>query len=237
VIEMIRVAIAIAALAAASAAEAASVNRAPLVQTVPQLQVAPPVQVQPLTPAAPVQRLQLNPQNIAALRGLGTNYARTRNGAALQTGWEAVVTGLRPGGADIDYLVGYMMQLIAGNADDDLRAMLDRMNALLEQKKKLREELQKTRDHEATLARGANAAPLRPSGVIAGAGTLATARDVASYRVRLETTLAGLDRDAQLANVDLQNALQKQQQTLQMMSTISKMLADTAQAVVRKIGG
>lgn len=46
-----------------------------------------------------------------------------------------------------------------------------------------------------------------------------------------------LDDDAQLANVDLQNALQKQQQTLQMMSNISKMLHDTAMAVIRKIGG
>lgn len=43
--------------------------------------------------------------------------------------------------------------------------------------------------------------------------------------------------DAQLANVDLQNTLQKQQQTLQMMSNISKMLYDTANAVIRKIGG
>ena len=43
--------------------------------------------------------------------------------------------------------------------------------------------------------------------------------------------------DGQLANVDLQNTLQKQQQTLQMMSNISKMLYDTANAVIRKIGG
>ena len=43
--------------------------------------------------------------------------------------------------------------------------------------------------------------------------------------------------DAQLANVDLQNMLQKQQQTLQMMSNISKMMHDTATATIRKIGG
>jgi hypothetical protein len=42
---------------------------------------------------------------------------------------------------------------------------------------------------------------------------------------------------APLANVDLQNALQKQQQTLQMMSSVSKVLHDTAMAVTRKIGG
>jgi hypothetical protein len=43
--------------------------------------------------------------------------------------------------------------------------------------------------------------------------------------------------DVQLANVDLQNMLQKQQQTLQTMSNISKMVHDTAMNTIRKIGG
>jgi hypothetical protein len=56
----------------------------------------------------------------------------------------------------------------------------------------------------------------------------------------LECALVTLDAvgdDAQLANADLQNVLQKQQQTLQTMSNISKQLYDTAQSVIRKIGG
>src|SRR5688500_18876902 len=52
-----------------------------------------------------------------------------------------------------------------------------------------------------------------------------------------EEKLHALGDDAQLANVDLQNILQKQQQTLQMMSNISRMLYDTAQSVIRKMGG
>ena len=52
-----------------------------------------------------------------------------------------------------------------------------------------------------------------------------------------EEKLNSVGDDAQLANVDLQNMLQKQQQTLQMMSNISKMLHDTAMATIRKIGG
>jgi uncharacterized protein YpuA (DUF1002 family) len=48
--------------------------------------------------------------------------------------------------------------------------------------------------------------------------------------------LDALGDDAQLANVDLQNILQKQQ-TLQMFSNISKMLYDTLQPVIRKMGG
>jgi multidrug resistance efflux pump len=49
--------------------------------------------------------------------------------------------------------------------------------------------------------------------------------------------LNSIGDDAQLANVDLQNVLQKQQQTLQMLSNMSKSLHDTAKAVIRKIGG
>ena len=52
-----------------------------------------------------------------------------------------------------------------------------------------------------------------------------------------EEKLNSLGDDALLANVDLQNILQKQQQTLQMMSNISKMLHDTAMSVIRKMGG
>ncbi len=52
-----------------------------------------------------------------------------------------------------------------------------------------------------------------------------------------EADLVGIGDDTQLANIDLQNALQKQQQTLQTMSNVSKMMHDTAMAVIRKIGG
>jgi hypothetical protein len=51
-----------------------------------------------------------------------------------------------------------------------------------------------------------------------------------------EVTDSAIGDDAQLANVDLQNLLQKQQQVLEMMSNISKMLYDTAMAVIRKLG-
>ena len=61
--------------------------------------------------------------------------------------------------------------------------------------------------------------------------------DVLDVIAVIEEKLNGLGDDAQLANVDLQNILQKQQQTLQMMSNISKMLYDTAQSIIRKIGG
>lgn len=68
-------------------------------------------------------------------------------------------------------------------------------------------------------------------------GVINTKGELDAYITNLEEQLNSIGDDAQLANVDLQNMLQKQQQTLQMMSNISKMLHDTAMAVIRKIGG
>lgn len=45
-----------------------------------------------------------------------------------------------------------------------------------------------------------------------------------------------LNPDDRLANIDLQNMLQKQQQTIQMLSNVSKVLHDTSLAVQRKVG-
>lgn len=53
---------------------------------------------------------------------------------------------------------------------------------------------------------------------------------------KLEQSLETAGDDAQLANIDLQNALQKQQLTLQTMSNVSKMLHCTAMSIIRKIG-
>ena len=51
----------------------------------------------------------------------------------------------------------------------------------------------------------------------------------------LEDMLASAGDDAQLANIDLQNVLQKQQQTLQTMSNVSKMLHDTQMSIIRNM--
>jgi len=58
-----------------------------------------------------------------------------------------------------------------------------------------------------------------------------------SHLHELEDDLNTVGDDAQLANVELQDALQKQQETIQMLSSIEKMVYDTALGVIRKIGG
>ncbi len=50
-----------------------------------------------------------------------------------------------------------------------------------------------------------------------------------------EEILSTIANDDQAANIDLQNMLQKQTQTMQTISNVSKMLQDTAKAVIRNI--
>ncbi len=61
-------------------------------------------------------------------------------------------------------------------------------------------------------------------------------RNQESLIEELDAKLGSIGDDASLANIDLQSSLQKQQQVLQTMSNVSKMLHDTAMAVIRKIG-
>ena len=51
-----------------------------------------------------------------------------------------------------------------------------------------------------------------------------------------EHKLSGVGDEPQLANLEIQNILQKQSQSLQSMSNVSKTLHDTSMAIVRKIG-
>lgn len=73
--------------------------------------------------------------------------------------------------------------------------------------------------------------------IVSQTGQISTQDELSGYIHNLEQQLNSIGDDAQLANIDLQNALQKQQQLIKMLSNISKLLNDTAMAVIRKIGG
>ena len=115
-----------------------------------------------------------------------------------------------------------------------------------------------TESREAAIAGGVTGDDLETAGLTSGFSFSVTGEnEAAAQALGLSGGLEGADKiqgvddliakwedklntigdDAQLANVDLQNMLQKQQQTLQMMSNISKALHDTAMAIIRKIGG
>ncbi len=63
----------------------------------------------------------------------------------------------------------------------------------------------------------------------------ASAQDIKDYLKYLEDKLSALEEDAQLENIDIPSLVKKQQQTIQMAINLSKLLHDTALAVVRKM--
>lgn len=70
------------------------------------------------------------------------------------------------------------------------------------------------------------------------AGTESVSRETIDAEIRkVEEQSRTVGEDAQLANVDLQNKLQQQQQTLQTMSNMSKMFHDTAMSIIRNMKG
>jgi hypothetical protein len=64
---------------------------------------------------------------------------------------------------------------------------------------------------------------------------ITTNEDLIDYIHELEELLDEIGNDSQLADIDLQNALQRQQEMIKMLSNIEKALHDTATAIIKKI--
>lgn len=62
---------------------------------------------------------------------------------------------------------------------------------------------------------------------------MSTGAELEDYIKKLEAELNSVGDDAQLMNVDMQSQLQRAQQTMQMLTNLSKVLHDTAMAVIR----
>lgn len=127
---------------------------------------------------------------------------------------------------------------------ESLRSYAEKVRHFNEIKKRIREELARARA-ALTDALAENETSITPYPIteiiihevsICGSGDLRTKEELKEYISCLEEHLSTVSEDPQLANIELQNMLQKQQQTLQMTSNIAKMLHDTAMAIIRKIG-
>jgi hypothetical protein len=163
--------------------------------------------------------------------------------------WRALVESRhrRLGSQDVDALVAHVLRLAYLETSADLRVRANKIAFYNEVKRQAREHLQEVRKRLGartkksdtvsvrTLAIASKTTAKKP--VVRGKAQVMTEARALEYMRELEDELASVGDDAQLANVDLQNALQKQQQTLQMMSNMSKSLHDTAKSIIRKLGG
>lgn len=183
-----------------------------------------------LPPRVPVtSRVGLD-EVIRLLRASKTTEAREQ--------WVRVVpaTGLRSQ-MDVEALIQWVLRQSYLETSADLKAYADKVRYYNELKQTIREELAKARQGRPVRAIAFEPYRLDGAAIKSAPPRVMTKVEQDQYVKALEDKLASIGDDAQLANVDLQNMLQKQQQTLQTMSNVSKMLHDTAMAVIRKIGG
>jgi len=167
---------------------------------------------------------------------------------------------------DPNALVQHVIRESYMQANEDLKYLAEKVKYYNQLKKRIREYLRRLRDYDAKIRIAAHDKGIDLCAIDSKTRT-AMKRIVAGFAFEVpndniskaiglpkrfsssdlreieaeienwEEKLNTMGDDAQLANVDMQNVLQKQQQYLQMMSNISKMQHDTAMAVISKMGG
>ena len=161
---------------------------------------------------------------------LNTNQKRTMNAvikslkgnntSSAIRAWSNLVVSFKNSSIPIDIndLIQYVLRQSYMESNRDLQFYAAKVKHMSEQKQAVRDYLQSLREMQD------------------GISSRAVMDDLKNTIEAAEEKLNSIGEDAQLANIDLQNTLQKQQQTIQMLSNISKALHDTAMAVIRKIG-
>jgi hypothetical protein len=136
--------------------------------------------------------------------------------AANESAWKTLVAGTPKGARiDADALVFYVLREAYSDQISALQAAVRKATARDEKQRRVREDIDSLRDQ-----------------------LLATTdqrrkRELEGAIENMESVLETVGDDAQLANIDLQNALQKVQQLLQAMSNIAKQLNAALLSVVR----
>ena len=185
---------------------------------------------------------------------IGELLAQGFSFSAVQQRWENFVAGLASGDVplDVNALVQWVLSESYEETSADLRFYADKVGYFNERKEAIRDWLRETRDQKSNLEASLRSSgdsshqwtAVRPPARLAQVSMPGDPRlapienpdELAENIAAWEEKLASICHDAQLSNTDLQGALERQQQTMQTMSNISKMLHDTAMAVIRKIG-
>lgn len=179
----------------------------------------------------------LTGQEHQALRKIAEQI-KAHDAKSATNGWSALLTTLNQKNVpvDVNQLVQFALREAYGESNDDLRKIMDKIKRFNYEKSAIREVMAGINDQHRELSSGKQKPPSGKPPYPPDPDAEKRAVLTKSLR-QWEERLSKLNGDEQLANVDMQNMEQRQQQTLQMMSQISKMLHDTAMAVIRKIGG
>ena len=166
----------------------------------------------------------LSGQEHQALREIA-GQIKANDAKSATIGWSTLVNtlGRKNIPVDINELIAFVLRESYLQTSRDLKNHADKVKSRHDQIAEARREIANLRDQLARLPSG------KPD-----LNAVKRAALTKSLR-QWEEKLSKLNDDAELANIDMQKVLQKQQQTLQMISNISKQLHDTAMAIIRNI--
>lgn len=185
--------------------------------------------------ASPIPKQKL--QEIAAMIVAGEPLDR------ITRAWTAVALQHRD--ADFSRAINDIGRQAKAAVDKIVKDARTRVAGMERTRKQLQAELARARTVAAQLREGRQGLKVQQKRIETTAGRvvlkatgiqLTTPEDVAKYLDEFEAVLSSVGEDAQLANIDLQNALQRQQQNLQLVSEVSRKLHDVAMSIIRKIG-
>ena len=211
-------------------------------------QASPPLDTKALGQIAAATRLPATVQERErVLLTRVSERLRHKDRAAAMQDSERAIRLIRGRGAtpDVDTLTNWVLNQAYLETSPDLKMRANKIRFFNEQKgaayasraelERLRTTLLRRNAPRTATIRPVTLAPTyRPGGraVSLGEPKTATVESVASDLQGVVMLCNKADENADAANIDLQNALKNQQQTLQTMSNVSKVMHDTAKAII-----
>ena len=193
-------------------------------------------------------------------RAFGEGEAQTDSRvAALQGRWALWSERTRaPTLMDPNEMTQWVMRQAYVDNSEDMRTYAYKLHFQTELKSRLRDELQRAREHRSDCGPASDTEskaltkpyakkrirrdPLvAPDGIhsvraVESAGEIVDADALNDYIRDLETALSTTSDDMQVAQLELQGMSQRQQQVMNALSNLSKSLHETSMAILRKIG-
>ncbi len=186
----------------------------------------------------------LSPSQLIELKRFGAMIAQGKTVNEILNNWKSFVERSRT--LDVDAAIGEVIREARSEAERNVQRSRSKVQFYEALRNEIRKELDHVRSARADYEKGTRTPlqrkifELKPGTtgkVVTRPASVITERtDINRYIVELEAELRSVGDDTQLANIELQSALQKQQQTLQTLSSISNSLNDTAMNVTHKMG-
>jgi len=158
-------------------------------------------------------RAVLDDFQMADVRSIGVVLAQTASMEAVQPRWEEIVRESRPHAASLPLLVRAVLREAYHESNREVQVFTEKVLFYNDMTESVRREIERIEGERS----------LSPEGE----------GEWDSYHKSLRGWLASIGDDAELANEDLRNALERQQQTLQSLSTVSVALHATALTALR----